>query len=71
MNNDSLEQMLNIFVEALEKGDILKDPSMNYRRICDTLALDAAALDGLLRKDFGRSGAEIVDSWRGNVKLIG
>ena len=62
-----IEQMFDIFTAALEQGDILRDPSMNLRRICGALGLDAEILDKALKEDIGRSGAEIVDSWRGNL----
>jgi len=68
-HTEKLELMFDAFVSALEEGEILKDPSMNFPRICEKLGLDAPSLDAMVRRDFGRSGAEIVDSWRGNIKL--
>ena len=55
--------------DILERGEVLRDPDMDFDSICDLLRIDPAVADSYLREATGCSGEDIVDRYRERLKI--
>lgn len=61
---DRLEKIYEEFGVMMNEDRIYEDETVSYEDICRGLGVDPSALDGLLMRELGYTGEQLIEEYR-------
>lgn len=61
---DRLEKIYEEFGVMMNEDRIYEDETVSYEDICRGLGVDPSALDGLLLRELGYTGGQLIEEYR-------